>query len=152
MTGCKRGFTIVELLAYLALFTALTLAMLGIEMNATRVHRYENAHLRTLAQVDHLVTRMTDDLWSQTDPPVIEEGARVLFGNGVSYEHDVDTMSLWRSEGGNRKLLSSGVEVFRCRLDNGLLNMQIDYYFEHSGFKRRFVHTFAVSLGTLGGR
>jgi type II secretory pathway component PulJ len=58
----RRGFTLVELLAYLGLFTTLTVVMLGAEVSASRMHGYEGAAIETLQQAHRAFEALRRDL------------------------------------------------------------------------------------------
>jgi len=57
----QGGFTMVELLAYLVIFVALTGALMGAEVAARRMNRNEGVHLEALGQADRAFSLLSLD-------------------------------------------------------------------------------------------
>ncbi|HVY60760.1 MAG TPA: hypothetical protein VHF22_03865 [Planctomycetota bacterium] len=56
-----RGFTMVELLAYLGIFTSLTATMIGAELSARRINRNEATILDAMYEVDRVFAAVAED-------------------------------------------------------------------------------------------
>lgn len=57
----ERGFTMVELIAYLAIFTTVTGTLIGAEMAARRMNRNEGTQLEALGQADRAFSLLAED-------------------------------------------------------------------------------------------
>jgi type II secretory pathway pseudopilin PulG len=59
--GAERGFTMVELLAYLAILVAVTGTLVGAEVGARRMNRTEGTLLEALGQADRAFALLSED-------------------------------------------------------------------------------------------
>lgn len=105
MSGRRRqgeaGFTLVELLCYLALFASFTVGLVGAEVMAGRINRAEAALLRTLGEVDRLFAELAVDCDRATDvaPAVAGAGEVKLAGAAATYAIDAGKGTISRNGG-----------------------------------------------------
>lgn len=79
------GFTLIEVLTYLALFTFFMASLVGAEVLASRVNKGESAIVEALAEVDRLFARLAEDCDRASDVSrdLVQSGEVVLSGAAV---------------------------------------------------------------------
>lgn len=80
----RAGFTLVELLAYLSIFTVFTGTIVGAEMSARRLNRAEAATLEAMYEIDRLFSAVADDCDKATGIKMDTPG-KVSFIGGSTY-------------------------------------------------------------------
>ena len=74
----ERGFTLVELIAYLGIFTTLTATMVGAELSARKMNRAEATTLEAMYTVDRIFRAIEEDCDRATRVTVQPAPKRVL--------------------------------------------------------------------------
>jgi hypothetical protein len=86
----ERGFTMVELLAYLSIFTMFLGTVAGAEVAARRMNKVEGATLHAVYEVDRLFAFIAEDCDHATGVAMVgvpAKGSRqeLIFRNGATY-------------------------------------------------------------------
>lgn len=115
----ERGFTIIELLTYLALASLFLAGLAGTEVMAGKLRAREASYVQALTQVDALFSQMQDDC-GRARGARIEGGKAVLEGAGT-YDFDVGGRRVAR----DGKLVLGDLADAKVSLDGSVLSVEV---------------------------
>ena len=92
-----RGFTLVELLAYLAIFTVMTGTIVGAELSARRLNRAEAATLEAIYEIDRLFAAIAEECDKATSVRLDAPGKAAFAGGSTFAARDghVERDAFW---------------------------------------------------------
>lgn len=110
----EQGFTLIEVLTYLALFTFFTGTIVASEVLARRINRNESALLSAVEGIDRLFARLADDADAATEvAPAIAGAGDIRFEGAATYTIDAGRNAILR----DGKALVSNVVSARFERD-----------------------------------